>query len=142
MPSKLPFEYTSPAGEHFDLNFRLHSDCVSAMRVSQLLNRLLETLDQEIGVLGDTANGDVLQALAMALAVRVGMIHADRTVTHRLCDELLREALTRRGRSPARPPPVGPCIVPAHDARFRLLLTVRTTPLCHDSPAPATGRRI
>jgi hypothetical protein len=97
MPSKLPFEYTSPTGEHFDLNFSLHPETVSAMRVSQLLYRLLETLDQEIGVLGDTANGDVLQALAMALAVRAGMIHADRTVTDRLCDELVRQALAGMG---------------------------------------------
>ena len=93
MPSTLPFRYTSPTGEHFELDFRLHPDTVSAMRVSQLLDRLLETLDHEIGVLGDTANGDVLQALTMALAVRAGLIHADPQLTDRLCDDLLRRAL-------------------------------------------------
>ncbi|OOG28677.1 hypothetical protein B1C78_01175 [Thioalkalivibrio denitrificans] len=93
MPSTLPFRYTSPTGERFELDFRLHPDTVSAMRVSQLLDRLLETLDQEIGVLGDTANGDVLQALTMALAVRAGLIHADQQLTGRLCDDLLRRSL-------------------------------------------------
>jgi hypothetical protein len=93
MPTTLPFRYISPMGEHFDLDFRLHPDTVSAMRVSQLLERVLETLDQEIGVLGDTANGDVLQALAMALAVRAGLIHADEALTGRLCSDLLQRAL-------------------------------------------------
>jgi hypothetical protein len=93
MPSTLPFRYTSPMGEHFELDFRLHPDTVSAMRVSQLLERVLETLDREIGVLGDTANGDVLQALSMALAVRAGLIHADQALTGAICNDLLKRAL-------------------------------------------------
>lgn len=93
MASRLPFTYTTPMGERFELDFRLHPDTVSAMRVGQLLERLLETLDHEIGVLGDTANGDVLQALTMALAVRAGMIHADQTLTGHLCGDLLNRAM-------------------------------------------------
>jgi hypothetical protein len=92
MPSRLPFEYTTPTGDRFEVDFELHPDTVSAMRVSQLLERLMETLDHEIGVLGQTANGDVLQALAMALAVRAGMIHADPALTARLCRDLLQRA--------------------------------------------------
>ena len=92
MPSKLPFDYTTPTGERFEVRFQLHPDTVSAMRVGQLLARLMDTLDHEIGILGDTANGDVLQAITMALALRAGMIHANPSVTGQLCDELLKRA--------------------------------------------------
>jgi hypothetical protein len=92
MPSKLPFAYTTPTGERFEVDFELHPETVSAMRVSQLLERLMETLDHEIGILGETANGDVLQAVAMTLSVRAGMIHADPALTARLCSDLLQRA--------------------------------------------------
>ncbi|WP_018955005.1 hypothetical protein [Thioalkalivibrio sulfidiphilus] len=93
MPSKLPFHYTTPTGERFEVEFELHPDTVSAMRVSQLLERLMDTLDHEIGILGNTANGDVLQALTMALSLRAGMIHANPEVTGQLCKDLLDRAL-------------------------------------------------
>jgi len=97
MPSKLPFDYTTPTGERFEVQFLLHPDTVSAMRVSQLLGRLVETLDHEIGILGDTANGDVLQAMTMALALRAGMIHANPSLTGQLCNDLLGRALESMG---------------------------------------------
>jgi D-3-phosphoglycerate dehydrogenase len=67
------------------------------MRVSQLLGAVLNTLDRELRVLGNTANGDVMQALAMALAVRTAMLHAPYPVGQSLATALAVEALAAAG---------------------------------------------
>ncbi|WP_018873551.1 hypothetical protein [Thioalkalivibrio sp. ALJ16] len=89
----LPYRYTTPSGEAVSFEFRLHPETGSAVRVQQLLDRLTETLDHEIGILGDTCNGDVLQALAMALAVRTEMIPADPDMTRGLARDVVERAL-------------------------------------------------
>ncbi|MBS3800012.1 MAG: hypothetical protein KGY40_03365 [Thioalkalivibrio sp.] len=89
----LPYRYTTPSGEAVSFEFRLHPETGSAVRVQQLLDRLVETLDNEIGVLGDTCNGDVLQAVAMALAVRTEMIPADTAMTRDLARDVVERAL-------------------------------------------------
>ena len=67
MPQNLPYDVTTATGEKSAFEFPLHAETQSAMRVSQLLNAVLGSLDRELRVLGNTANGDVMQALAMAL---------------------------------------------------------------------------
>ena len=71
---QLPYRAITDTGAVLDVTFPLHEQTASAMRVQQLLSALLATLTREIAVLGPTGNGDVLQALAMALAVRAGMV--------------------------------------------------------------------
>ena len=41
-----------------------------------------------------TANGDILQAVAMALAIRAAMIEAPKEMTDRLAMEVVRTSLT------------------------------------------------
>jgi hypothetical protein len=65
------------------------------MRVSQLLTAVLGVVDCELWVLGNTANGDVLQALAMALAARTAMLHAPYAVEWQLAADLATTALAR-----------------------------------------------
>ncbi|WP_018140588.1 MULTISPECIES: hypothetical protein [unclassified Thioalkalivibrio] len=89
----LPYRYVTPSGEAVSFEFRLHPETGSAVRVQQLLDRLTDTLDNEIGLLGDTCNGDVLQALAMALAVRTEMIPADPDMTQGLARDVVERAL-------------------------------------------------
>jgi len=72
----LPYRVTTATGAVVDIQFPLHAETVSAVTVSQLLDSVLRTLSREIAVLSNVGNGDVLQALAMALAVRTGIIHA------------------------------------------------------------------
>ncbi|NNG03975.1 MAG: hypothetical protein HKM95_07720 [Inquilinus sp.] len=90
---RLPYRATTASGDVFDIGFPLHEQTGSAVRVAQLLTAVLGTLDRDIGVVGETSNGDVLQALAMAMAVRSGMIHAPREVTGALASRLLGDAL-------------------------------------------------
>jgi hypothetical protein len=66
--TSLPYRATTRTGDVFDLTFPLHPDTGSAVRVDQLLTLILNTLDRDISAMGETSNGDVLQALAMAIA--------------------------------------------------------------------------
>jgi hypothetical protein len=88
MQQVLPYTLRTATGTQWEFAFPLHADTVSPMRVSQLLTELLATLDRELKVLGHTANGDVLQALAMALAARAVMIEAPTDITLRLAHDL------------------------------------------------------
>lgn len=93
MPKTLPYRITTATGETIDFSFPLHPETLSAVRVSGLLTALLATLDREIKVSGETGNGDVLQALAMALAARAAMIAAPSAQTAKLAGDLLQTAL-------------------------------------------------
>ncbi len=93
MPTSLPYRVNTQTGDVIDYSFTLHPQTRSATDVARLLSSLLETLDREIRIGGNSGNGDVLQALAMALAVRASMIHAPRELTARLASDLLRDAL-------------------------------------------------
>lgn len=91
---QLPYRIHTQTGEVIDFEFPLHAETGSAVRVAQLLSAVLETVDREIKVLGETSNGDILQALTMAVAARARMIHAPVEQTGGLARELLAEALS------------------------------------------------
>jgi len=88
----LPYRVETATGDVLDITFPLHDETASAMRVNQVLSALLDTIDKDIQVCGETANGDVLQALAMAIAVRARMIHAPADVTANLAKQLVEMA--------------------------------------------------
>ena len=103
----LPYEVKTATGEKIAFEFPLHAETRSAMRVSQLLDAVLVTLDRELRVLGDTANGDVMQALVMALAVRTAMLHAPFEVGRQLAVDLTTTALAAAEHSRHDPGVVG-----------------------------------
>lgn len=89
----LPYRFTTPTGDAISFEFELHPETGSATRVYQLLDRLLYTLNHEIAVLGETHNGDLLQALAMAIAVRTEMIPANPELKRKLAKDVVEQAL-------------------------------------------------
>ena len=93
MTQQLPYDVTTATGEKTPSHSPLHVETQSAMRVSQLLDSVLGVIDREIKVLGNTANGDVMQALAMALSVRTAMLHAPYAVGRQLATKLAATAL-------------------------------------------------
>lgn len=107
MSRNLPYTAVTAHGDVLEIDFRLHPDTDSPMRVNQLLDSILRCLDREIGVLGETANGDVLQALCMATAIRAAIIHAPQATTGRIAQELLDTALVSVARAERRSPPSG-----------------------------------
>ena len=74
MARRMPYKAITATGNQFEFDFELHPETVEPVHVSNLLTALLQALDHEIGILGRVGNGDVLQALAMALAVRTRVL--------------------------------------------------------------------
>jgi hypothetical protein len=99
MATNLPYDVKTATGETIAFEFPLHGETQSAMRVSQLLDAVLGTLDRELRVLGNTANGDVMQALAM--------LHAPYAVGQQLAVDLTGSALAAAGHCRRDPGIVG-----------------------------------
>jgi hypothetical protein len=93
MSQRLPYRAKTSSGNQFDFEFPLHPETDSPVNVSNLLSAILEALDREIGRIGDAGNGDVLQAIAMALAVRTRMLAASAATLDPLVKGLLEAAL-------------------------------------------------
>ena len=93
MPKILPFRATTASGNAFDFEFPLHDDTANPAQVANLLTALLHTLDREIQIQGEVGNGDLLQALAMTLAVRVRMLGARSASVDGMVEQLLKTAL-------------------------------------------------
>jgi len=108
--SKLPYRASTSTGNQFDFEFPLHPETVSVVQVHNLLTGVLGALDREIGNLGKVANGDVLQALAMALAVRTRMLPGDPQALAGLARDLVDSGLD----APVAP---GPANVPPDTPR-------------------------
>ena len=90
----LPFRATTATGDAFEFSFPLHPETGDSVRVSQMLSLLLEAIQRDLDVVGPASNGDVMQALAMALSVRARMVHAPSVETARLAESLLATALS------------------------------------------------
>ena len=90
---KLPYTAKTRTGDVFDIEFPLNNDTVDAVRVGQLVSSLLQAIERDLDVVGEMSNGDVLQALAMATAVRARMIHASHELTEAITKELVSIAL-------------------------------------------------
>lgn len=90
---KLPYRAITETGDVFEFEFPLHEETGSPMRVDQILSTVLAAVDRDLSLAGDTSNGDVLQALAMALATRARMIHAEPASASFLARRLVDTAL-------------------------------------------------
>ena len=93
MPKHLPYRATTSSGNQFEFVFPLHPDTSSAVNVSNLMSVLLAALDHEMRQIGAVSNGDVLQALAMTLAVRTRILPGDPEALAALSTRLLSDAL-------------------------------------------------
>ena len=103
----LPYRVETGTGDIFDIEFPLHEETGDPVRVSQLVSQLLTTLDRDLALFTGTSNGDVLQAVSMVLAIRAGMVHADRDTTSHLASQLLSTALGAVADAPRQVPQTG-----------------------------------
>jgi hypothetical protein len=104
---KLPYRARTETGDVFEFEFPLHAETGSPMRVDQLLSAILAAVDRDLSLTGDTSNGDVLQALAMALATRTRMIHTEPATAAHLTRSLLETALEAAEDAERRSPQSG-----------------------------------
>jgi hypothetical protein len=94
MPEKtMKFTAVSSAGAAYTVDFPLHPETRSSAQVAELLSAVLAALSEIIDRDRDVSDGDVLQALAMAAAIRSRLVDAPVPVTRRLLDQLVGDAL-------------------------------------------------
>ncbi len=103
----LPYRATTGTGDQFDIEFMLHPDTDSVVRVNQIITLVLEAINRDVTSMGETSNGDVLQALAMALAIRARMIHAPHEAVADLTRNLVQSALDAVADAERKSPLIG-----------------------------------
>lgn len=91
--STLPFTTLTSSGESYRIDFPLHPETGSASEVGELMTVVLDAVTQHLERQGKVSNGDVLQALAMTLAIRTQMLPAQPSVGRQLAMELVTAAL-------------------------------------------------
>ncbi|MFM1815904.1 MAG: hypothetical protein RLZ98_2599 [Pseudomonadota bacterium] len=104
---KLPYTVSTATGDKFEIEFPLHENTEDAVKVSHLITAILRALDNELKLLGSTGNGDVLQATAMALAIRARMIHAPEETVTQLTSQLISDAFEAAFKSERTSPQTG-----------------------------------
>ena len=88
----LQFVAVTAGGRAFDIAFPLHPETRSAQAVSELRRAGLETISRHAGQRDDVSDGDILQALAMATAIRGRMLDGERAPIEGLSRELNAQA--------------------------------------------------
>ncbi len=76
MTGILNFTVVTSGGVAYDIEFPLHPQTRSAQGVSDLLTALLDTVSHASTERPGLSDGDILQALCLALAVRARMVGA------------------------------------------------------------------
>lgn len=88
MSETLSFTAVTSGGVAYDVEFPLHPLTRSTEGVSDLLTSLLETISRHVEMHRDLSDGDLLQALCLALAVRARMVGATPESTRGLVVEI------------------------------------------------------
>jgi hypothetical protein len=89
---RLTYTALTAAGEAYDIQFPLHRETRSETAVSEMLSSVLAAISGNIEGSGRVSDGDVLQSLAMAMAIRARMVDAKPAVSLRLMHALVDEA--------------------------------------------------
>lgn len=89
----LSYTATTRSGERLHFEFPLHAQTVSEQDVARLLGGILDGLTGVIGSRTDISDGDVLQALAMAMGVRAEMVKAPQGAAQTLSRQLVETAM-------------------------------------------------
>ena len=77
----------------FDIEFPLSEHTEDSVRVHQLLTTVLNSIANDLKIVGTVSNGDILQALSMALAVRTRMVYAPEQTMRTIVADLTESAL-------------------------------------------------
>jgi len=102
----LEFTAVTSSGQAFDINFPLHEHTRSDKEVSDLLTSLLDSISAFTTSSHAISDGDILQALAMSLAIRARLVDetgdTSRPLLHELIDTAVDAARDARAYRAAR----------------------------------------
>jgi hypothetical protein len=87
------YTVVTASGRGFDIEFPLHPHTRSESGVSETVTDLLAALSDALTVRQDLSDGDVIQALAMTLAIRARMLDEKFDTMDELVYELLKTAM-------------------------------------------------
>ena len=90
--TKLPYSITTSTLTKINFLFELSKDTKSPISVHQLLNLILTNINKETKII-NLSNGDIIQALAMALAVRMKMVTANDQVIEKIVIDCVSRAI-------------------------------------------------
>jgi hypothetical protein len=92
----LDYTAVTSQGEAYDIHFPLHPETRSPDMVSGILTRTLAAITTEVDTQatagGGVSDGDILQSLAMAMAVRARLVDVPPAVSVRLMHGLIDQA--------------------------------------------------
>lgn len=89
----LPYIVHTDTQDTFDIEFPLSEHTEDSVRVHQLLTTVLNSIANDLKIVGTVSNGDILQALSMALAVRTRMVYAPEQTMRTIVADLTESAL-------------------------------------------------
>ena len=89
----LPYTVHKDTQDTFDIEFPLSEHTEDSVRVHQLLTTVLNSIANDLKIVGTVSNGDILQALSMALAVRTRMVYAPEQTMRTIVADLTESAL-------------------------------------------------
>ena len=99
-PTRLPFTVTS-RGEQRELALALHEHTRSTEHVGELVARLLDTVTDYVDAPRAVSDGDVIQALTLAVAVRLNTAGVPMDTARTLLAQLMELSLdTSAGEAP------------------------------------------
>ena len=103
----LPYRAVTASGEKWDFEFALHPETADPVRVNQLVTALLHAIDKDMKLGGVTSNGDVMQAVAMVLAIRSKMIATDDKTVRQIVLSLAETAMASAAAATVTSGPIG-----------------------------------
>jgi hypothetical protein len=90
--TKLPYSITTATLTNINFLFDLSAETTSPISVYQLLDLILTNINQETKIT-NLSNGDIIQSLAMALAVRMKMVNADEKTVEKIVIDCVSKAI-------------------------------------------------
>ncbi len=90
--TKLPYSITTSTLTKINFLFELSENTKSPISVHQLLDLILSYINKETKIT-KLSNGDIIQSLAMALAVRMKMVVADEKLVEKIVIDCVSKAI-------------------------------------------------
>ncbi|MGD2082908.1 MAG: hypothetical protein PVF91_08085 [Chromatiales bacterium] len=95
--SVLGFTAVTSGGDAYDIAFPLHPETRSGQAVSDIVSAALDAISGTLEHHGDLSDGDILQGLAMTMAIRARMVDASAQTSRALMHDLVQSAFEAAG---------------------------------------------
>ena len=102
----LPYKAVTTSQKEVNFKFSLDENTASPLVINEIINLLLSKISSEIKVY-NPSNGDIIQALCMALVVRCRIIDYDIDKIEKIVDKTLKRAFSDAKKADVLDPIIG-----------------------------------